>query len=205
MKYTYILPVVATLLISCNNSGQKQAQAPKEEFDKQKEEQAIRQMVDDVYKEVNIRWDESNEGTEFEETMEEKYTTEDWQKLYLDLRAIEAEKVAVGNDEGTYFSEGGNVWTMGSFDQPFTTEIVRVEFADSKTADVYFWLIPAGNLHLTESDAQGPQRLPILWQMRKVDDKWLIQNFIEGDEDYDYEYDYTEHMKDYIKRNREGA
>ena len=189
MKYTYTLLIAAFVFVSCN-SGQQKVQTTDAEFDKQKEELTIRQLVSDIYKEVNIRWDQSNEGTEFDETMEEKYTTDEWQELYLDLRAIEGEKVAIGNDEGVYFSEGGNVWTMGSFDLPFTTEVVRVEFANDSTADVYFWLKPAES-----------ENLPILWEMKKVGDKWLIQNFIEGDEAYEYEYNYMEHMKDYIKRN----
>ena len=156
-----------------------------------KEEQVIRQLVDDVYKEVNVRWDKSSEGTGFEGSMEDNYTTEDWQNLYLDLRGIEAEKEAVGDTDGKFFSEDGNVWTMGSVDLPFTTDVVRVEFSENQTADVYFYLKPA------ESDP-----IPILWEMKKVGDKWLIQNFIEGDEAYEYEYDYTEHIKDYIQRNQ---
>jgi len=191
MKPIYIL-VAAALFVSCN-SGQKQTSEQADaEFDKQKEEQVIRQLVDDVYKEVNVRWDKSSDGTEFEGTMEDKYTTEEWQKVYLDLRAIEAKKVAAGNPDGTYFSENGNVWTMGSLDLPFTTEVVRVEFADAQTADVYFWLKPAED-----------KSLPILWKMKKVGDSWLIQNFIEGDENYsEYDYNYMEHMKAYINENQ---
>jgi len=178
------------LLVGCN-SRQQQAHEVTSDFDKAKEEQVIRQLVDDVYKEVNVRWDKSSEGTGFEGSMEDNYTTEDWQNLYLDLRGIEAEKEAVGDTDGKFFSEDGNVWTMGSVDLPFTTDVVRVEFSDNQTADVYFYLKPA------ESDP-----IPILWEMKKVGDKWLIQNFIEGDEAYEYEYDYTEHIKDYIQRNQ---
>jgi hypothetical protein len=178
------------LLVGCN-SRQQQAHEVTSDFDKAKEEQVIRQLVDDVYKEVNVRWDKSSEGTGFEGSMEDNYTTEDWQNLYLDLRGIEAEKEAVGDTDGKFFSEDGNVWTMGSVDLPFTTDVVRVEFSDNQTADVYFYLKPA------ESDP-----IPILWEMKKVGDKWLIHNFIEGDEAYEYEYDYTEHIKDYIQRNQ---
>ena len=178
------------LLVGCN-SRQQQAHEVTSDFDKAKEEQVIRQLVDDVYKEVNVRWDKSSEGTGLEGSMEDNYTTEDWQNLYLDLRGIEAEKEAVGDTDGKFFSEDGNVWTMGSVDLPFTTDVVRVEFSDNQTADVYFYLKPA------ESDP-----IPILWEMKKVGDKWLIQNFIEGDEAYEYEYDYTEHIKDYIQRNQ---
>ena len=127
-----------------------------------------------------------------------------WQKLYSELRAIEAEKVAAGNPDGTYFSEDGNVWTMSSTDVPFTTEIVKVVFADSATADVYFWLKPAGSEHQAEADSlEDNMGIPILWELKKNGDRWLIQNFIEGDEDYyEYEYNYMEHIKDYIKRNQ---
>ena len=51
MKYTYILLIAAFVFVSCN-SGQQKAQTTDTEFDKQKEELIIRQMVDDVYKEV---------------------------------------------------------------------------------------------------------------------------------------------------------
>lgn len=199
MKPIYGLLLVTLMLVGCNSGQKKTAE---EEFDKQKEEQVIRQMVSDVYKEVNIRWDAANDSTGFEGTMEGNYTTEEWQNMYLKLKSIEAEKIAAGDPDGTYFSKDGNVWTMGSTDLPFTTDVVRVEFADSKTADVYFWLNPAGSENPTESDDQtAPKRLPILWEMKKVGDRWLIQDFIQGDETYDYEYDYMEHIKDYIKRN----
>ena len=92
MKYTYTLLIAAFVFVSCN-SGQQKVQTTDTEFDKQKEELTIRQLVSDVYKEVNTRWDKSNEGTEFDETMEEKYTTDEWQELYLDLRAIEGENI----------------------------------------------------------------------------------------------------------------
>ena len=186
----FLCLLLGLLLVGCN-SRQQQAHEVTSDFDKAKEEQVIRQLVDDVYKEVNVRWDKSSEGTGFEGSMEDNYTTEDWQNLYLDLRGIEAEKEAVGDTDGKFFSEDGNVWTMGSVDLPFTTDVVRVEFSDNQTADVYFYLKPA------ESDP-----IPILWEMKKVGDKWLIQNFVEGDEAYEYEYDYTEHIKDYIQRNQ---
>ena len=191
------------LLVGCN-SRQQQAHEVTSDFDKAKEEQAIRQMVDDVYKEVNIRWDKSSDRTELEGTLEDNYTTEEWQKLFLDLCAIEAEKVAAGNPDGRYFSEDGNVWTMGSTACPFTTEVVRVEFASDKAADVYFWLKPAESENQTESDTLEVNKgIPILWEMRKVGDRWLIQNFIQGDVNYnEYEYNYMEHIKDYIKRNQ---
>ena len=92
MKYTYTLLIAAFVFVSCN-SGQQKVQTTDAEFDKQKEELTIRQLVSDIYKEVNIRWDKSSEGTEFDETMEEKYTTDEWQELYLDLRAIEGENI----------------------------------------------------------------------------------------------------------------
>jgi len=191
------------LLVGCN-SRQQQAHEVTSDFDKAKEEQAIRQMVDDVYKEVNIRWDKSSDRTELEGTLEDNYTTEEWQKLFLDLCAIEAEKVAAGNPDGRYFSEDGNVWTMGSTACPFATEVVRVEFASDKAADVYFWLKPAESENQTESDTLEVNKgIPILWEMRKVGDRWLIQNFIQGDVNYnEYEYNYMEHIKDYIKRNQ---
>ena len=203
MKKQLLLLMSVLLLVGCN-SRQQQSNEVASDFDPQKEEQAIRQMVDDVYKEVNVRWDKSSEGTELEGTMEDKYTTEEWQKLYLDLCAIEAEKVAAGNPDGRYFSEDGNVWTMGSTACPFTTEVVRVEFASDKAADVYFWLKPAESENQTESDTLEVNKgIPILWEMRKVGDRWLIQNFIQGDVNYnEYEYNYMEHIKDYIKRNQ---
>ena len=198
-----LLFISVLLLVGCK-SRQQQSHEVASEFDKEKEEQAIRQLVEDVYKEVNVRWDKSGDATELEGTMEDNYTTEEWQKLYSELRAIEAEKVAAGNPDGTYFSEDGNVWTMSSTDVPFTTEIVKVVFADSETADVYFWLKPAGSEHQAEADSlEDNMGIPILWELKKNGDRWLIQNFIEGDEDYyEYEYNYMEHIKDYIKRNQ---
>ena len=203
MKKQLLLLMSVLLLVGCN-SRQQQSHEVASEFDKEKEEQAIRQVVDDVYKEVNARWDKASNGTELEGTMEDKYTTEEWQKLFLDLCAIEAEKVAAGNPDGRYFSEDGNVWTMGSTACPFTTEVVRVEFADEQTADVYFWLKPAESESQVEADTlEANKGIPILWEMKKSGDRWLIQNFIEGDENYyEYEYNYAEHIKDYITRNQ---
>ena len=203
MRKSYLLLMSVLLLVGCK-SRQQQSNEVASDFDPQKEEQAIRQMVDDVYKEVNARWDKSSDRTELEGTLEDNYTTEEWQKLFLDLCAIEAEKVAAGNPDGRYFSEDGNVWTMGSTACPFTTEVVRVEFAGDKAADVYFWLKPAESENQTESDTLEVNKgIPILWEMRKVGDRWLIQNFIQGDVNYnEYEYNYMEHIKDYINRNK---
>ena len=191
MKPIYSLLLAALMLVGCH-SGQKQTteQTPAASIDKQKEELVIRQLVNDVYKDINARWDKSSDSTVFVGTLEENYTTKEWQQMYLELRAIETAKVAAGKPNDMYFSENGNVWTMGSTDLPFTAEIVRVEFANATTADVYFWLNPTGG-----------EKIPILWKLKKADDRWWIQNFLEGDEAYDYEYDYMEHMKDYIRRN----
>ncbi len=111
--------------------------------------------------------------------------------MYNQLRSIESENLKSGNDENVYFAEGGNVWTMGSFNIPFTTELKSVEFSNDSTADVYFILKPA------ESD-----NILIKWEMLKVDGKWLIHNFLQGDENYtEYVYDYKVHMKEFIENN----
>lgn len=189
MKYSYFLLVAAALFISCN-SGQKQAQAPETEFNEMAEEIALRDMVKEVYDQVNARYNDSYEPADDNEpTLEQLYTTEDYQAMYDSLHEIEQQMIQAGRPNDTFFAEGGNVWLMGSHDFPFTTQVARVEFDGSSKADVYFWLEPAESANI-----------PILWQMKKVDGKWLIQNFIVGDENYG-DYDYTENMKDYIKRN----
>lgn len=189
MKYSYLLLVAAALFISCN-SGQKQAQAPETEFNEMAEEIALRDMVKEVYDQVNARYNDSYEPADDNEpTLEQLYTTEDYQAMYDSLHEIEQQMIQAGRPNDTFFAEGGNVWLMGSQDFPFTTQVARVEFDGSSKADVYFWLEPAESANI-----------PILWQMKKVDGKWLIQNFIVGDENYG-DYDYTENMKDYIKRN----
>ena len=190
MKQIYIV-LFATLLLASCNSGQKQAQTSEPEFDKQQEEQTIKALVDEIYKEVNLRWANDSEGNDYANSLEELYTTKEWQELYNQLRSIESENLKSGNDENVYFAEGGNVWTMGSFNIPFTTEFKSVEFSNDSTADVYFILKPA------ESD-----NILIKWEMLKVDGKWLIHNFLQGDENYtEYVYDYKVHMKEFIENN----
>lgn len=190
MKQIYIV-LFATLLLASCNSGQKQAQTSEPEFDKQQEEQTIKALVDEIYKEVNLRWANDSEGNDYANSLEVLYTTKEWQELYNQLRSIESENLKSGNDENVYFAEGGNVWTMGSFNIPFTTELKSVEFSNDSTAGVYFILKPA------ESD-----NILIKWEMLKVDGKWLIHNFLQGDENYtEYVYDYKVHMKEFIENN----
>ncbi len=190
MKQIHIV-LFATLLLASCNSGQKQAQTSEPEFDKQQEEQTIKALVDEIYKEVNLRWANDSGVIDYANSLEELYTTKEWQELYNQLRSIESENLKSGNDENVYFAEGGNVWTMGSFNIPFTTELKSVEFSNDSTADVYFILKPA------ESD-----NILIKWEMLKVDGKWLIHNFLQGDENYtEYVYDYKVHMKEFIENN----
>lgn len=190
MKQIYIV-LFATLLLASCNSGQKQAQTSEPEFDKQQEEQTIKALVDEIYKEVNLRWANDSGVIDYANSLEVLYTTKEWQELYNQLRSIESENLKSGNDENVYFAEGGNVWTMGSFNIPFTTELKSVEFSNDSTADVYFILKPA------ESD-----NILIKWEMLKVDGKWLIHNFLQGDENYtEYVYDYKVHMKEFIENN----
>ncbi len=190
MKQIYIV-LFATLLLASCNSGQKQAQTSEPEFDKQQEEQTIKALVDEIYKEVNLCWANDSGVIDYANSLEELYTTKEWQEVYNQLRSIESENLKSGNDENVYFAEGGNVWTMGSFNIPFTTELKSVEFSNDSTADVYFILKPA------ESD-----NILIKWEMLKVDGKWLIHNFLQGDENYtEYVYDYKVHMKEFIENN----
>ena len=92
MKKIYIV-LFATLLLASCNSGQKQAQTSEPEFDKQQEEQTIKALVDEIYKEVNLRWANDSGVIDYANSLEELYTTKEWQELYNQLRSIESENL----------------------------------------------------------------------------------------------------------------
>ena len=178
------------LLVGCQ-SRQQQSHEVVSDFDSQQEEAALRTMLDEVYQEVNLRWDNDSEVNCYANSMEELYTTKEYQQMYDTLHAIEVQKFEQGQADEAFFAVGGNVWTMGSHNLPFSTKVVRVEFPNDSTADLYFFLKPA------EGDS-----IPILWQLKKISDQWLIRNFIVGGGYYEYNYDYMSSMRDYIKRNQ---
>jgi len=174
------------LLVGCQS---RQQQAHEVDFDKAKEEQVIRQLVDDVYKEVNIRRDGVVEPADDDLYLEGLYTTKAYQAMYDSLHEIEVEKYALGKAGDAFFAPGGSVWTMGSQGMPFTTEVVKVDFPDGQTAEVYF------NLKPSEGD-----EIHVIWEMKREYDQWRIHDFIQADENFG-DYYYTEQMKDYIQRN----
>lgn len=190
MRNSYLFLMSVLLLVGCQ-SRQQQSHEVVSDFDSRQEEAAVRTMLDEVYQEVNLRWNTDSELNSYANSMEELYTTKEYQQMYDTLHAIEVQKFEQGKADEAFFAVGGNVWTMGSHNLPFSTKVVRVEFPNDSTADLYFFLKPA------ESDS-----IPILWQLKKISDQWRIRNFIVGGGYYDYDYDYMSSMRDYIKRNQ---
>ena len=190
MRNSYLFLMSVLLLVGCQ-SRQQQSHEVVSDFDSRQEEAAVRTMLDEVYQEVNLRWNTDSELNSYANSMEELYTTKEYQQMYDTLHAIEVQKFEQGKADEAFFAVGGNVWTMGAHNLPFSTKVVRVEFPNDSTADLYFFLKPA------ESDS-----IPILWQLKKISDQWRIRNFIVGGGYYDYDYDYMSSMRDYIKRNQ---
>ena len=176
------------LLVGCQ-SRQQQVHEVASDFDKAKEEQSIRQLVDDVYKDVNIHRNGIVEPAADDLYLEGRYTTKAYQAMYDSLHKIEVEKYALGKPNDAFFAAGGSVWTMGSLSLPFTTEVVKVVVSDSQTAEVYF------NLKPNEGD-----EIHVIWEMKREEDQWRIQDFIQADENFG-DYYYSEQIKDYIQRN----
>lgn len=189
MKKILLLLMSVLLLVGCK-SRQQQSHEVASEFDQQKEETALREMVGEVYGMVNERYNGNYDPTDYEgQTLELLYTTKDYQLVYDSLYEIEQRMYDEGHPNDAFFAEGGNVWVMGTHSLPFTTEVVKVVFDDEQHAQVWFILKPV----------EG-EEIDVIWLMEKADDRWRIQDFIEAYEDY--EFSYLDHMRDYIKRKQ---
>ena len=150
----------------------------------------VRAFVESVYDEVNRRWANDYVSQPSDSSLEQMFTTRKWQKLYAEVRSIESQYTQ--SDEKHFFVEGGNTWTMGSFDAPFQVKDLVVNAIDKRNAYASFQLLPA--------ESEGSD---ILWELEVEDGVWRINNFIDDTPDPDSgetdRFDYTEHMQAYYK------
>lgn len=153
-------------------------------------EASIKERVAEIYKEVNRRWDPDYMSKQSERTLEELYTTKNWQEVFNHVRAIE--RTMTGSDENHFFVEGGNIWTMGSYDAPFKVSGLAITLQDENAACASFSLCPA--------ESEG---VDVVWEMVVEDGEWRINNVIDDTADFDTgesePFDYMEHMQAYIK------
>lgn len=224
MKKTILIPLAALMMATgCKGIFEKQGPCePNEatdtfmldgpsmeyhptEHDSIMQEQALQSMkesvenrVNEIIAEVNRRSDPDYISKKSERTLEALFTTEEWQTAYNNVLNIQrrlADKN--GSDEGHLFQEGGNVWTMGSFDAPFTANIQDIQIPGDGTAEVKFYLSPA--------ESEGST---VIWKMALLDGEWRIYDFIDTgeyvtDEDEPAQpVDYLEVMNEYINNNR---
>lgn len=198
------------LLLGCGNRTQKASDTdtfmldgpgsvyiPEDELLDEATILSIRTMVEarvaEVYEEVNRRWDPEYMSKQSDRPLEEMFTTRRWQKVYKDVRDIERQYA--DSDERHFFIEGGNTWTMGSFDAPFQVSDLVVNPTGKFTAEARFWICPA--------ESEGAE---VVWEMEIEDGEWRIDNFIDDTPDHDSSeserFDYLEHMEAYVNANR---
>lgn len=224
MKKTIIIPLTAVMVITgCNgHSGNQASGDPNEasdtfmldgssmeynptEHDSLMHEYAIQSMkeslterVNEIYAEVNRRYDPDYISKKSERSLEAMFTTEEWQAAYnavFDIQRRLAEKNA--SDEGHLFQEGATVWNMGSFDTPFTPNIEDIKVPGDGTAEVRFYLSPA--------ESEG---CTVIWKLVLLDGEWRINNFIDtgiyptDEGEHAQPTDYLQLMNEYIKENR---
>lgn len=208
MKQLLILSSLL-LLIACGNRTRKGSDIdtfmldgpgsvyiPEDEMLDEATVSAIKTMVaarvEEVYEEVNRRWDPDYLSKQSDRTLEDMFTTRRWRKVYNDVRDLE--RTFTDSDERHFFVEGGNTWTMGSFDAPFKVSDLVVNPTSKCTAEARFWICPA--------ESEGSE---VVWVMEIEDGEWRIDNFIDDTPDHDSgeseRFDYLEHMEAYIEAN----
>lgn len=169
-----------------------------QEYALQSMKESLTERINEIYAEVNRRYDPSYIIKKSDRSLESMFTTEEWQNAYnavFDIQRRLAEKNA--SDEGHLFQEGATVWNMGSYDAPFTPNIEDIKVPGDGTAEVRFYLSPA--------ESEG---FTVIWKLVLLDGEWRINDFIDtgvyptDEGEHAQPVDYLQIMNEYIKENR---